>query len=211
MQLNISINNVQHIDEFQIKLDVSQHGLKCIVGKNGVGKTTIIKCIRNLSISDTFAKTSSDNIFSTDSKITYDINGNAYTFSYDSSTKALELKTPIPTGLRSSVDVELPIPHGTRFNFYQSISAANGAIVKAIAFETYQIPNELIDLLNFIYSTEKFNTLIEVSEKGNSYYALLVGSEGRYIREDYLSSGEFFLISLYRKIKSKKKLIVIDE
>ncbi|WP_367986542.1 ATP-dependent endonuclease [Vibrio sp. NTOU-M3] len=211
MQININVKNIQHINDFQLELDASQHGLICIVGKNGVGKTTIIKCIRNLSISDTFAKTSSDNIFSTDSEITYDLGGDAYTFNYDTSTKALELKTPIPAALRSEIDVELPIPHGNRFNFFQSISNANDAIVKAIALRTYQTPEELIELLNSIYSTDKFNALIEVQEKGSSYYALLDGDEGRYIREDYLSSGEFFVISLYRKIKSQKKLIVIDE
>ncbi|HIF9256005.1 TPA: ATP-dependent nuclease [Photobacterium damselae] len=212
MKVNVNIRNIQHISGFQIELDVSQHGLKCIVGKNGVGKTTIIKCIRNLSISDTFAKTSSDSIFSTDSEITYELGGDAYTFNYDTSTKALELKTPIPASLRNEIDVELPIPHGNRFNFFQSISNANDAIVKAIALRTYLQPEELIELLNSIYSTDKFNGLIEVQEKGSSYYALLLeGDEGRYIREDYLSSGEFFVISLYRKIKSQKKLIVIDE
>ena len=32
-----------------------------------------------------------------------------------------------------------------------------------------------------------------------------------YIREDYLSSGEYFLINLYRYIHEKRKCIVIDE
>lgn len=34
---------------------------------------------------------------------------------------------------------------------------------------------------------------------------------GKYLREDYLSSGEYFLISLYRRINQGCRLIVIDE
>lgn len=211
MILNINIKNIQHINNFSVEIDASGYGLKCIVGKNGVGKTTLIKCIRNFSRSDTFSKTSPAEIFSKESQIDYDIDGSAYSFSYDEVTNGLEMKKPIPISDRENVDVELPIPHGSRFNFFQSISNANDAIVKAIAFQTYDKPNELIELLNSTYSTNKFDKLIEIEEKGNKYYCLLMGDDGRYIREDYLSSGEFFLISLYRKVKSRKKLIVIDE
>lgn len=210
MKININIKNVQHIGSFDLEIDARGHGLKCIVGKNGVGKTTLIKCVRNFSSSDTFAKTSPVDIFSKESEINYEFNGNNYTFSYDGATSALELRKPIPREERDCIDVELPIPYGSRFNFFQSISDANNAIVKAIALESYSKPDELIDFLNATYSTNKFDSLIEVEEKSNSYYCLLIGG-GRYIREDYLSSGEFFLISLYRKVKSRKKLIVIDE
>ena len=211
MKLNISIKNVQHIGNFNIELNATGHGLKCIVGKNGVGKTTLIKCVRNFSNSDTFSKTSGEGIFSEGSNINYELNGSSYSFDYDEATSMIESKVPISTKDKENIDVELPIPHGSRFNFFQSISSANDAIVKAIAFETYSKPHELIDLLNSTYSTNKFDNLIEIEEKGNKYYCLLIGENGRYVREDYLSSGEFFLISLYRKVKSRKKLIVIDE
>lgn len=211
MQLNITISDVQHINSLNIDIDASGHGLKCIVGKNGVGKTTLIKCIRNFLSSDTFAQTSSDGIFCESSEIRYCLGSETYSFNYDSRSRGLEMKKPIPSSDRNSIDVELPIPHGSRFNFFQSISRSNEAIVKAIALQNYKKPDELIDLLNTTYSTNKFDRLIEVDVKGECYYCLLVGDEGRYIREDYLSSGEFFLISLYRKVRSKKKLIVIDE
>jgi ABC-type Mn2+/Zn2+ transport system ATPase subunit len=211
MQLNITISDVQHINSFNIDIDATGHGLKCIVGKNGVGKTTLIKCIRNFLSSDTFVQTSSDDIFCESSEIKYCLGSETYSYNYDSRSRGLEMKKPIPSSVRDSIDVELPIPHGSRFNFFQSISRSNEAIVKAIALQKFNKPVELIELLNNTYSTNKFDNLIEVKEKGESYYCLLVGDKGRYIREDYLSSGEFFLISLYRKVRSKKKLIVIDE
>ncbi|MCX9560865.1 AAA family ATPase, partial [Vibrio cholerae] len=186
MQLNITISDVQHINSFNIDIDASGHGLKCIVGKNGVGKTTLIKCIRNFLSSDTFAQTSSDGIFCESSEIKYCLGNETYSYNYDSRSRGLEMKKPIPSSDRDSIDVELPIPHGSRFNFFQSISRSNAAIVKAIALQNYNKPDELIDLLNTTYSTNKFDRLIEVDVKGECYYCLLVGDGGRYIREDYL-------------------------
>jgi ABC-type Mn2+/Zn2+ transport system ATPase subunit len=52
--------------------------------------------------------------------------------------------------------------------------------------------------------------MVEVTAKGKRYYAI-VKDDGTYIREDYLSSGEYFLINLYRTIKGSSQLIVIDE
>lgn len=102
----IKIKNVQHIDEFEINIDVTNPGLHCIVGKNGVGKTTLIKCIRNFSNSETFTKTSPTNIFTKDSEINYSLNGNDYTFSYEESSGVIEYKGVIPSTLRSDVDNE---------------------------------------------------------------------------------------------------------
>lgn len=212
MELNISIKNVQHVTNMNFDINATEHGLKCIVGKNGVGKTTLIKCIRNFVNADTFSKTSDNRIFSENSQIIYNLpsSGFSYQFDFDKSTGSLDSKVVIPNEIKEYIDVELPIPHGERFDFFQSISKANDVIVKAIAFASYTKPNELIELLNSTYSSEKFNDLIEIEDNGNSYYCLLL-TDGRYVREDYLSSGEYFLISLYKKIKNQKKIIVIDE
>jgi energy-coupling factor transporter ATP-binding protein EcfA2 len=52
--------------------------------------------------------------------------------------------------------------------------------------------------------------LKEVKVKGAKYYFILK-EDNFYIREDYLSSGEHFVINLYKMIQRKCKLIVIDE
>ncbi|OFJ47796.1 hypothetical protein BA896_001020 [Janthinobacterium lividum] len=61
-----------------------------------------------------------------------------------------------------------------------------------------------------IYANKKFENLVEVRIRKVPYYAILVGNN-YYLREDYFSSGEYFLISLYRRIISGYMAIFIDE
>lgn len=191
-------------------VDLSLNSLTCIVGKNGVGKTTLIKSLQTLRFADTFTQTSQPGIFKDDSLIKYTIDGLEYRFSYDSDIRSLNSKDIIPNAIKENIDVELPMPYGQRFSFFQTLTKADSEIRSNIVLEDYERPAELIDFLNSIYSTEKFNTLIKLKIKKNEYYCILL-EDSRYIREDYLSSGEYLLISVYRKIKTQCKFIVIDE
>ena len=121
MKVSIRIKSIQHINNFDLELDGTEAGLKCVVGKNGVGKTTIIKCIRNFSLSNTFSETSQTNIFNKQSEITYCIDNENYKFTFDESINSLNSNNVIPLALRNDIDVELPIPFGNRFIFFQSI------------------------------------------------------------------------------------------
>jgi energy-coupling factor transporter ATP-binding protein EcfA2 len=76
--------------------------------------------------------------------------------------------------------------------------------------ERYSRPDELIDFLSSVYGNRKFERLVEIEVKKKKYYCLL-REDSRYIREDYLSSGEYFLINLYRTIRGAATLIVVDE
>ncbi|MDQ0652565.1 AAA family ATPase [Pseudomonas cedrina] len=210
MKISFQINDVQHVASANLLIDLDDNKLTCVVGKNGAGKTTLIKAIRNLYSADTFLKTSSTSIFRESSSVTYKADGVEFKFIYDNTIQALNCHTPIPDALKALIDVELPMPYGQRFNFFQSISGADDDIRKAIVLSQYVQPVELIGFLRGIYGTTKFDSLVEIKIKSESYYCLPL-EEDRYIREDYLSSGEYFLISLYRKIKSKNKLVVIDE
>ncbi|WP_071871780.1 ATP-dependent nuclease [Atopomonas hussainii] len=210
MKIEIEISNVQHIKKLKFNLDLSQCKLTCIIGKNGVGKTTLIKSIKNLALADTFAKTSAGGIFNESSTIFYRLGNDDFIFAYDASIKSLNCKTIIPAPLKSALTVELPMPYGERFNFFQSISDADPEIRRAIILEQYEKPAELIEFLHDIYSESKFENLVEVKIKNRRYYCILI-ENSKYIREDYLSSGEYFLINLYRKITEQCQLIVIDE
>lgn len=210
MIVNVVVKQVQHVENLSISIDLSKNQLIGVVGRNGIGKTTMIKALMNLHSADTFKKTSSDAIFRPDSNIEYNIDGQRFTFSYDRGISSLNSKQVVPETVRALIDVELPLPFGQRFNFYQSISSADDDIRQAIVLEDYERPEELILFLNEIYSGDKFNNLVEIKIKGVPHYCIAL-EESRYIREDYLSSGEYFIINLYRKIQSRCKLIVIDE
>ena len=209
-RLRVSIRNIQHISSMMLDIDLSEHGLHCLVGRNGVGKTTLVRALRNLTNADTFVKTAPPRIFRNDSSITYDIDGTEIVFTYDRALRSLNCRQEIPSEIRKAISAELPIPHGARFNYAKSASVADDEIRMSIALDSYTRPRELIDFLIAVYETGKYSALIEVSAKGQSYYAI-AHPDGSYIREDYLSSGEHFLINLYRTIKSEAKLIIIDE
>lgn len=210
MIINVAIKQIQHIENLFFSIDLSKNQLMGIVGRNGIGKTTLMKALLNLRSADTFKKTSSDTIFRQESIVEYDIDGTKIFFSFDKAISSLNSKQTIPDEVRSLIDVELPLPFGQRFNFYQSISSADAEIRKAIVLEDHQRPGELISFLNDIYNTNKFDDLVEIRLKSIPHYCITL-PDSRYIREDYLSSGEYFLINLYRKIQSRCKLIVIDE
>lgn len=210
MKFRIDIHKVQAIERLTLDLDLTQNKIICVVGRNGVGKTTLARSIRNLCQSDTFVRTASSGIFSNDSAIAYSLDGTQVTFNFDNEIGSLNCKETISSEMRNLCEVELPIPHGARFNFFQSISQADRHIRSQIILEEYSRPEELIGFLSDIYGSERFDSLVETSVSGNSYYSIL-HSDGRYDREDYLSSGEYFLIRLYRTMTSAARLVVIDE
>jgi ABC-type dipeptide/oligopeptide/nickel transport system ATPase subunit len=211
---NLTVENVQHISKLSLSLDLSKNKLICLVGKNGVGKTTLIRSIRNIAINNTFQETGAPHIFSSESKITYNFDQSNIIFKFSPNPKPgfLDTKQIIGQEIKDNIQVELPIPHGERFNHFRHLSEQDGDIRTKIAIGDYSRPDELIQLLNSIYEDNRFENLKEVSVKRNTYYFILKDeSERYYIREDYLSSGEYFVINLYKHIKSRKKLIVIDE
>lgn len=209
-RLQITLESIQHVSHLTFDLDLSVPGLVCVVGRNGTGKTTLVRALRNLANADTFVSTATPHAFSPASKITYVVDGTEVVFFYDQKIRSLNCRQDIPPGLRNLIAAELPMPHGTRFNYFKSASEADLGIRKAVALGVHHRPDELIEFLNAIYRSIRFSNLVEVTVGGKRYYAI-VKSDGTYIREDYLSSGEYFLINLYRTIKGSARLIVIDE
>lgn len=208
--LQVTLESIQHVVSLTLDLDLSSPGLMCLVGRNGTGKTTLVRALRNLSSADTFVKTATPYAFSSNSRITYIVDNAKVVFSYDEQIRSLNCREVIPFELRGLISAELPMPHGTRFNYFKSASDADLDIRMAIALGTHGHPTELVAFLTAIYNSRRYSSMVEVAVKGKIYYAILK-EDGTYIREDYLSSGEYFLINLYRTIKGSAQLIVIDE
>jgi ABC-type Mn2+/Zn2+ transport system ATPase subunit len=210
MQFCIEINRIQRVSNLSLQLDLNKNKITCVVGKNGVGKTTLVRALRNLSYADTFVKTAAQDIFSSESFIDYQIDDKNVRFEYDPQIRSLNCKQPISAAFRQLCAVELPMPHGERFRYFQSVSDADTDIRRQIILEEYTRPLELIDFLTDVYGPDKFKDLVETKVRNRTYYCILVDGK-RYIREDYLSSGEYFLLNLYRTIRSNVQLIVVDE
>ena len=208
------MNNVQHVMQQKVTFDLSENKIICITGKNSVGKTTLIRAIKNLTISSTFQETAAPYIFNKNSSITYSFGGSfdEIHFTYNRFIKSIDSKQGIPDQLKNMIDVELPIPHGDRFNHFRHLANIDEAPRAKIAVGEYERPDGLISFLQRVYGGERFKNLKQVNIKKKIYYFILRDEEKRYyIREDYFSSGEYFVVSLHKQILQKKKLIVIDE
>lgn len=212
MLLTIEIENVQHIKHFHFEADLSQNQLICLIGKNGCGKTTLARSIRNLSINDTFQQTGAPYIFDETSRINYSLGDKTYEFKYNKKLKAIDTKEIIDNDTKQLFGVELPIPHGRRFSHFQELVKYDLDIRSKMSNDDFEEPTELIQFLQTVYGDDRFANLKKVNLKNRVFYAVLRDPIERfYIREDYLSSGEYFLINLYKYIQEKRKCIVIDE
>lgn len=207
---SITIENIQHIKKLELVLNLEESGLIAIIGKNGVGKTMLFKGIQNLITSNTFAKTSNRYIYQDNSSILYDIDGHEYNYTYNGQIGTLDYKGEVSEDIKKNIYVELPIPFGKRFEQFEKIGQVDSKIRSSIDTKNYSKPDELIELLNYIYNTDRFDSLVEIRVKKEKYYAIPL-RDSYYIREDYLSSAEYFIISVYKMIQKKCKLIAIDE
>lgn len=210
MQFVVELTQVRPIAALRLELDLERHQLLCIVGKNGAGKTTLVKAILNFTLADTLARTSPPGIVQPDSQLRYRFGGQEFVFTYDENLRMLNSRSPVPAELKAQVSVELPMPYGQRFNYFRKLSESDLEIRRAVILGDYRIPAELIAFLTRIYGERRFDELVEITLRAGPCCCLLL-PDGRYVREDYFSSGEYFLINLYRKMNSGARLLVIDE
>lgn len=213
-KFSITIKDIQHIKELKFSIDLVESGLYVIVGKNGVGKTMLFKGIQNLITSNTFKNTSNKYIYKENSTIKYTVMEDNltqdYLFVYNEQIETLDFKGEIKESILNNIYVELAIPFGDRFKQFQKIAKFDREIRLKIISSNYKQPTKLIELLNYIYDTDRFENLREVEVKKEKYYVIVLDDD-YYIREDYLSSGEYFIINIYKLIQKRCRFIAIDE
>lgn len=210
MRLEIELKDISPINALSFSVDLARNAPLCIVGRNGSGKTTLAKTIMNFVFADTFKRTNSTGTLSDSSHVHYRFGDESFDYFYDSSLGTLNTRIPVPEHLKSMISVELPIPHGKRFSYFHTLSDADGEIRREIILERHNRPNELIAFLTRIYGDARFENLLEV-KFSRGHCCFYKTPNGRYVREDYFSSGEFFLVNLFRQLKSGNRLVFIDE
>lgn len=210
MQFRLEIENIPPVGKFVFEVDLDASGLVGIVGGNGTGKTTLAKSLLNLALADTFIRTSSFGSITPNSRITYHVGDKEFVFEFDAATRSLSTRIPVPEAIKSLLAVELPAPHGQRFTFFGTLIEADAEIRRAIVIGQYTRPAELIAFLNEVYGEGRFNDLVEVRLSRGSCCCFVLDDD-RYLREDYFSSGEYFLIRLFRLVSGGRPLVFIDE
>lgn len=206
---SITIENVKFISSLTVNFTFTDDNIIVITGKNGVGKTSLIKSFRLMADPFIFTKSSGLNAIKENSCISLSINGYPkLSYKYNAKFKTLDTKDPIPS--KNSVVAEMSVPYGSRFQQFSLISEHDSEIRTNIASSQYRIADELIAFLTEVYSTNKFDGLMVTKVKQHHFYFKLLDND-YYLREDHFSSGEFFLIQLFRLITSGASLILVDE
>ena len=210
MRFQVEVVDVRPIKALRFSVDLDRNAPLCIVGRNGAGKTTLAKAIMNFTLADTFQRTTSAGALRATSFVSYALAGASFEFTYDPAIGMLSTRRPVPESLRSLIAVELPIPYGQRFRSFHELSEADADIRRAIVLDHDTRPDAMIGFLTRIYGQPRFEDLREVrfSRGACCFYRV---EDDRYVREDYFSSGEFFLVNLYRRVQSGPRLIFIDE
>lgn len=207
MIVSVDIKSLQHLAKINVIFDFSRDPLICMTSKNGVGKTSIIKALALLKDTAIISKTSSAYSINEDTQVEVKINEDVYMFKF----KDGDLDTNNVLRDEQFLNVELPIPYGKRFSDFPALGNIDMTLREMYLRGDYEDAHELIAFLNSVYKdVDKFQNLKVVKIKSVNYYFLPL-ENNRYIREDYFSSGEFFVISIFKMITSSSRLIIIDE
>ena len=154
----ITIENINGISRLSVEFNYPESKFIVFTGKNGIGKTSLIKAFHLISDPDIFQKSSGLNAIRPDSKITFNIDGfDDFSFDFNEKLGVLDTKDKLPS--INQIIAELPIPFGQRFKQFSLISNHDSAIRANIAASEYDRADELILFLSQIYQNDKFNEL----------------------------------------------------
>jgi len=205
----VVIKNIMGIEELGVSFEFPSSNLLVVTGKNGVGKTTLVKALRVLDEPDVFKNTSSYRAITAESEIRFEIDGfSAFSFTYNKEQGVMDSRDTLPSD--GILVAELPIPGGKRFKHFEALFSRNAEIEAKNSAQDYSDANDLIAFLHTVYGGNKFESLKAVNIGNESFY-FIPRDDGTYLREDNLSSGEYFLIQIFKLITSGAKLIIIDE
>jgi ABC-type multidrug transport system ATPase subunit len=205
----ITLQNIKNISHLSVEFTYPESNIVVVTGKNGVGKTSLVKAFHLITDPQIFQKSAGLNAVRADSHIALEIDGfKPFSFKFNENLGVLDTKDSLPD--LGELDAELPIPYGNRFSQFSLIASFDSGIRNNIAASQFENADVLISFMSQVYANDKFAELKATKVNKYEFYFML-RNEDYYVREDHLSSGEFFLIQLFRLITSGAKLVLIDE
>ena len=206
---SIIVKKVSGVEDITVSFNIPEFGIVVVTGKNGAGKSTLVKSFGLISDPQVFQKSSGIKSIGPESLVSFDIVGYPqFSFSFNSKVGVLDSRDSLPP--KGRVIAELPVPYGVRFKQFSLVSSFDAEIRVNIASSMYEDARDLIAFLDDVYVDGDYRDLKVCKVRKHSFYFILKNRD-YYIREDHLSSGEFFLIQLYRLVTSGAELIIVDE
>ncbi|QXC52616.1 AAA family ATPase (plasmid) [Agrobacterium salinitolerans] len=210
---SIEICNLRNIA--RLHFTIPDRGVWLLTGANGVGKTSLLACLRRLGSANAFpvhfpSSLRSDRLDNhATGRVTYEVNGSRVEYAYRGSRW-----TPRP---RSA-------SHLFRNFGYASVTYI-GATADRITprpedFDTHHVKavdKHIVNAANRIFQTEKFTQLRSINltrGKGNDAFVLALGTAPQtYHSEKHFSLGELCVLKLLRLLKDvpNNSMIIVDE
>lgn len=186
----VSIRGIKNINDLDMKFEFPDSNIIVITGKNGIGKTTIVKTFHLLSDPNIFAKSSGEDALGSDSIVSFSLEEIApFGFFYNETLNAFDTKDVLPR--ENTIVSELPIPYGSRFQRFANVAKFDSELKTNIASNNYSSATDLIKFLSNVYVSDKFHKLSATTIQRTEFYFILKDND-YYVREDHFSSGEFF-------------------
>lgn len=205
----VLLRELKDIRSLQVEFCFPDSRILVVTGKNGVGKTSLVKAYHLLKDPEIFSRSSGLNAVRAGSYVGFQLKGyEPFEFSYNEKLGVLDSKSKLPSG--SDIVAELSVPYGERFSQFSLIAKHDSEIRVNIASSSYDEATDLIGFLRSVYGVNKFDSL-KVTKVGRYEFYFLLRQSDFYIREDHFSAGEYFLVQLFRLIRSGAKIIFIDE
>ncbi|WP_252176982.1 AAA family ATPase [Endozoicomonas sp. 4G] len=205
----VVIRKIKRVSELRVSFEFPDSNIIVVTGKNGIGKTTLVKAFKAIVNPKVFENSTVHKAICEGSEIKFDLDGfSPFSYTYQSKLGVIDTKDLLPE--EGAILAELPIPDGQRFQHFSAVAAQNSEISVRNAAQDYERAEELIKFLHEVYGKDKFDDLKMINIGKKNYY-FIPKDDGTYIREDHLSSGEYFLIQIFRLVTSKAKLIIVDE
>jgi len=138
----VTLKNIKSITNLSVEFVFTDSNLLVVTGKNGLGKTSVVKAFHLLKEPQIFEKSAGLNAVSKNSEIIFTIDGfEPFNFNANNSKMVLDSRNKLPSF--KDIVAELPVPYGQRFEQFSLVASHDNEIRNSIAATQYKDANNL--------------------------------------------------------------------